>query len=60
MLQPTFLPKTSYWLNHSWRATHGGMSPTVEPDLSSQWPLWRPEGKSWRTGGDMLQRGDFV
>ena len=27
------------------------MSPTVEPDLSSQWPLWRPEGKElegWR------------
>ena len=21
------------------------MSPMVEPDLSSQWPLWRPEGK---------------
>ena len=33
------------------KATHGGMSPMVEPDLSSQWSLWRPEGKElegWR------------
>ena len=32
-------PKTSYWLNHSWRITHRGISPTVEPDFSSQWSL---------------------
>lgn len=46
-------PKTSCWLNHPWRVTLRGISPTMEPSLRNRLFLCASQSGKSRAGGAM-------